>query len=219
MSEIENFIKSKNFEIHVVKEEDYFDFIIEYDKDLENQVLSDRYRDHVFVLDREKESIIAYTCLMKDYDFPHDSLDSAMTLSTIYVNSNYRNQGISKQLIESTLEHVKQEEKILKRTKPSTDGKNYSFNRITEVSKKIDLPTIPYNLSFIYEMLSKNNFLKNKSINQKLELFEETSNKLLDKIKEKNKNVKTLSDISDMDKNELKKILNIQTYKKRKSPR
>lgn len=177
MSEIKDFINNKRFEYHVVKEEDYFDFIIEHDIELENQNISEKHRDHVFVTKGDK--VIAYTCLMKDYDFPRDKTSDAMTMATIYVNSNYRNQGISKKLIEESLNHIKNENKILLRTKPSTDGEKYSYNRITQIANDLNLPTIPHNLTFIYRSLDNNGFFKNKNINFKMDFFENTCHELL----------------------------------------
>jgi len=205
MSEIKAFINNKRFQYQVVKEEDYFDFIIEHDIELEKQSLSDRYRDHVFVTDGDKA--IAYTCLMKDYDFPTDKTSDAITMATIYVNSNYRNQGISKKLIEESLNHIKNENKILLRTKPSTDGEKYSYNRITQISTDLNLPTIPHNLTFIYRALDNNGFFKNKNINSKIDLFEKTCNELLqhpDSVKE---GIKDIDYLDDFMEHALNKIL------------
>ena len=178
MSEIKAFINNKRFQYHVVKEEDYFDFIIEHDIELEKQSLSDRYRDHVFVTDGDKA--IAYTCLMKDYDFPTDKTSDAI---------------------------IKNENKILLRTKPSTDGEKYSYNRITQISTDLNLPTIPHNLTFIYRALDNNGFFKNKNINSKIDLFEKTCNELLqhpDSVKE---GIKDIDYLDDFMEHALNKIL------------
>ena len=145
MSEIKSFINLKKFQYHVVKEEDYFDFIIEHDIKLEKQSLNDRYRDHVFVTDNSNDDVVAYTCLMKDYAFPSSKTEDAITMATIYVNSDYRNQGISKKLIELSLEHIKNENKIFIRTSPSEDGKKHSLDRITKISNDLKLNFIPHN--------------------------------------------------------------------------
>lgn len=206
MSEIKEFINNKRFQYHIVREEDYFDFIIEHDIELEKQSLSDRYRDHVFVTDGDKA--IAYTCLMKDYDFPRDKTSDAITMSTIYVNSNYRNQGISKKLIEESLNHIKNENKILLRTKPSSDGEKYSYNRITQIATDLNLPTISHNLVFVYRGLDKNGFFKNKNIDSKMDLFQQTCNELLqhpDSVKEGFKDIDYLDDFMDHTLNKILK--------------
>lgn len=205
MSEIKNFINQKRLKYNLVKEEDYFDFIMEHYIKLDKQSVSDRFRDHVFVTDGDQA--IAYTCLMKDYDFPRDKISDVITMSTIYVNSDYRNQGISKKLIEDSLNHIKNENKILLRTKPSTDGENYSYDRITKVAQKINLPTISHNLAFIYKALDKNGFLKNKSINSKMDLFQQTCHDLLQHTDSIKKEIKNVSDINDSLENTLNKIL------------
>ena len=205
MSEIKNFINNKRFQYHVVKEEDYFDFIIEHDIDLEKQSLSEKHRDHVFVTEGDK--VIAYTCLMKDYDFPREKTADAMTMATIYVNSNYRNQGISKKLIEESLNHIKNENKILLRTNPSSDGEKYSFNRITQIANDINLPFIPHNLSFIYRNLDSKGFFKNKDIENRVELLNSTCKKLLEHPDLVNEGVSNIEEINDYHELTLNKVL------------
>jgi ribosomal protein S18 acetylase RimI-like enzyme len=199
MSEIKNFINSKKFKYHVVKEEDYFDFIIEHDIKLEKQSLSDRYRDHVFVTDNSNDNVVAYTALMKDYSFPTNKTDDAMTMATIYVNSEYRNQGISKKLIEVSLEHIKNENKLFIRTKPSNDGSNFSFDRITKMSNDLELNFIPHNLSFVYQALENKNVLKNKSIEEKMEVFNTTCDNLLNHFELKKDNITKIDHITEIE--------------------
>lgn len=218
MSEIKDFINSKKFSYHLIKEDDYFDFIIEHDIKLDNQKLNDRYRDHVFVKDNETEEVIAYACLMKDYDFPRDGNEDVISMSTIYVNSEYRNQGISKPLIKLSLEHIKNENKIFMRTQPSNDGKKYSFDRISQIADDIGLPVIPHNLSFVYKALEEKKLLTNKSVKEKIELLDEVCNKLLNDFELKKDDLKK-KDINDLEhKKVLNKILN-QLYQNKNNKR
>ena len=189
------------------------DFIIEHDIELENQNLSEKHRDHVFVTEGDK--VIAYTCLMKDYDFPRDKTSDVITMSTIFVNSNYRNQGISKKLIETSLNHIKDENKILLRTNPSSDGVKYSFDRITQIANNINLSFIPHNLSFVYRTLDNNGFLKNKTIENKLELFTKTCNDLLKHQDLINDNINKIDEIDDYYQTTLNKIIKNKSLKNR----
>jgi GNAT superfamily N-acetyltransferase len=202
MSEIKKFINSKQFNFHIVKEEDYFDFIIEHDVLLEGQLLSPQFRDHVFITENDK--IVGYTALMKDYEFPHSSTDDVMSMATIFIHSDYRNRGLSKPLIENSLNHIKDNDKILLRTKPSNDGVSYSFDRITKISNDLNLKFIPHNLDFVFQQLNNSNLFKNKDIDTKLKTFNNVCNELLLKHK--------LNDINNLDFSDhsysLKSIIN-----------
>jgi GNAT superfamily N-acetyltransferase len=203
MSELKTFLNSKQFNYHIVKEDDYFDFIIEHDIKLEKQSLSDRYRDHVFVTDNSNDDVIAYTSLMKDYEFPSSKTDDAMTMATIYVNSDYRNKGVSKQLIELSLEHIKNENKIFIRTSPSDDGKKHSLDRITKVANDLKLNFIQHNLSFVYRTLDSKGLLKNKSIKEKIEVFNKTCDKILNHFELKKENITNKEHITEIEHQEV----------------
>jgi ribosomal protein L15 len=91
------------------------------------------------------------------------------------------------------MKHVKLENKILKRSQPTDDGQNYIEKKFSNLLQENKIPYIPYNLAFLYERLSENDFLKNKNNQEKISTLHQFEKKVLEHPKLKNLEIKVLN--------------------------
>jgi GNAT superfamily N-acetyltransferase len=173
MSTINDFVKSKQYKYHTINSEDFYDFISEHDILIKHSFQPD-YRDYVFAT--KDDQVVGYICLMNEYEYPYHSIQDTMLLSNIYVDSDHRNQGISSSMIMVALNHVSNKQKMLKRTAPSSDGKQYTYNKITDLSDSLNIKLIPHNLSFVLDKLNTFKNYRDKNLDDKIKIFDLISN-------------------------------------------
>lgn len=148
-------------EIKLVKNEDIHFILRKHECFKETLGYVTHNRDYVMSIDKNK--ILGFAILFDKENSPMDSLTNVVSLSNIEVDEDYTNRGIATKMLNFIAEHIKENNKILKRTSPTEDGKNYIYNKFTQILKDKNVPYIPDNLDFIYSKL-ESNYFKNKTL-------------------------------------------------------
>jgi GNAT superfamily N-acetyltransferase len=187
---IEKFIIGKTITTDLVEGERLDDYL--EDKDLmfsESRLVSNN-RD--FILAKDNHKIIGFAILFRSKNgmIP---LENVISLSNIEIHEDYKRKGIATRLFQDVMEHVKLENKILKRSQPTDDGQNYIEKKFSNLLQENKIPYIPYNLAFLYERLSENDFLKNKNNQEKISTLHQFEKKVLEHPKLKNLEIKVLN--------------------------
>lgn len=190
---IEKFLHNKQFNYKIVTEKDIYSFFQNHEDHLEIKIIPTN-RDYIFALDKNK--VIGFAILFNQEKSLRMPIKNARTLSNIYVNKEYRNQGISSSMIDIVINKLKKDNKILKRTEPDLDGKLYIFNKITQKTKEKNLLVIPYNLDFIYFEIERNNNYKNLNEESKIEKMYNLAEQILQHKTLINHNIKDISGIN-----------------------
>lgn len=191
---IKNFIDNKKVNYVFVEEKDFENFFKEVNR-LDWRNIATQNRDYIFaILDK---NIVGFSILAKTYN-NNSNFKDVITLSNIEVHKDYRNQGIGTNIINKTLDIVKNSNMILKRSRPEEDGEKYIFNKITNSIKDLNIPCIPYNLDFVFSSL-ENKVFNNGNFNhhEKIEMMNKVAETmLLNPAIHKYRKLNDISDIS-----------------------
>jgi GNAT superfamily N-acetyltransferase len=174
---IEKFIIGKTIKTDLVEGERLDDYL--EDKDLmfsESRLVSNN-RD--FILAKDNHKIIGFAILFRSEN-GMTPLENVISLSNIEIHEDYKRKGIATRLFQDVMKHVKLENKILKRSQPTDDGQNYIEKKFSNLLQENKIPYIPYNLAFLYERLSENDFLKNKNNQEKISTLHQFEKKVLE---------------------------------------
>lgn len=174
---IEKFIIGKTITTDLVEGERLDDYL--EDKELmfsESRLVSNN-RD--FILAKDNHKIIGFAILFRSEN-GMTPLENVISLSNIEIHEDYKRKGIATRLFQDVMKHVKLENKILKRSQPTDDGQNYIEKKFSNLLQENKIPYIPYNLAFLYERLSENDFLKNKNNQEKISTLHQFEKKVLE---------------------------------------
>lgn len=187
---IEKFIIGKTITTDFVEGERLDEYLEDKDLMFSESRLVSQNRD--FILAKDNNKIIGFAILFRS-EKGMTSLENVTSLSNIEIHEDYKRKGIATRLFQDVMEHVKLENKILKRTQPTDDGQNYIYKKFSNLLQENKIPYIPYNLSFLYERLSENDFLKNKSNQQKISTLHQFEKKILEHQTLKKLDIKSLN--------------------------
>ncbi len=173
---IKKFLQNKQFSYKIVTEEELYSFFKDHKNDLEIGIALSN-RDYIFALDKNK--VIGCAILFNQENSLRMPIANTRTLSNIYVNKEYRNKGISSNMIDLVIQKLKEDGKILKRTEPDLDGKLYIFNQITKKTKEKNLLVIPHNIDFIYYKIGRTNNYKHLNEEERIDKMYDLAEKML----------------------------------------
>lgn len=173
---IKKFLQNKQFSYKVVAEEEFDSFFQDYEDDLEIGIISTN-RDYIFAMDKNK--VIGFAILFNQENSVRMPIANTTTLSNIYVNKEYRNKGISSNMIDLVIQKLKEDGKVLKRTEPDLDGKLYIFDQITKKTKEENLLVIPHNIDFIYYKIGRTNNYKHLNEEERIDKMYDLAEKML----------------------------------------
>tara|TARA_Y100000034_G_scaffold24190_1_gene28135 strand:+ start:30407 stop:31072 length:666 start_codon:yes stop_codon:yes gene_type:complete len=173
---IKKFLQNKQFSYKVVAEEEFDSFFQDYEDDLEIGIISTN-RDYIFSMDKNK--VIGCAILFNQENSVRMPIANTTTLSNIYVNKEYRNKGISSNMIDLVIQKLKEDGKVLKRTEPDLDGKLYIFDQITKKTKEENLLVIPHNIDFIYYKIGRTNNYKHLNEEERIDKMYDLAEKML----------------------------------------
>ena len=137
---IKKFLQNKQFNYKIVTENEFDSFFQIYENNLEIGIVPTD-RDYIFAMDRNK--VIGCAILFNQEKSFRMPIANTRTLTNIYVNKEYRNKGISSNMIDLVIKKLKEDNKLLRRTRPDLDGKLYIFDQITKKTKEKNLLVIP----------------------------------------------------------------------------
>lgn len=173
---IKKFLQNKQFSYKIVTEEEFYSFFQDHEDDLEIGITPNK-RDYIFAIDKNK--VIGCAILFNQESSLKMPIANTTTLSNIYVNKEYRNKGISSNMIDLVIQKLKEDGKVLKRTKPDLDGKLYIYDKITQKTKEENLLVIPHNLDFIYYKIGRTNNYKHLNEEERIDKMYDLADKML----------------------------------------
>lgn len=115
-----------------------------------------RETDNIYIVAKNWLAPVGIICLF-DTNLADPLRANSRTLSISYVSvtPEYRNIGISKNLIRQSFVYAKEHNKYLSRTRPSDIGRLYSYDSFTQLAAK-EFPAIPFvkreYISFAYQV-------------------------------------------------------------------
>ncbi len=187
---IEKFIIGKTITTDFVSGEDLDEYLEDKNLMFSENRLVNHNRD--FILAKDNDKIIGFAILFRSEN-GMTPLENVISLSNIEIHEDYKRKGIATRLFQDVMEHIKLENKILKRSQPTDDGQNYIEQKFSNLLNENNISYIPHNLAFLYERLSENNLFENKNNQEKISTLHEFEKKILKHPKLKELEVKTLN--------------------------
>lgn len=175
--DITSFLKNKQIEYKIVREDEFYDFFSNYEDKLEIGLV-DLNREHVFAI--HNNSVIGVAVLFKQENSLRVPLNNVVTLSNIMVNKNFKNNGIATKMIDVLLDDIKLNNKVLNRTKADFEGQLYIFDKIKQKADKKNVLFIPHNLTFVYSKIEQSEKHQSLSDKDKIKLMHDISKKMLE---------------------------------------
>lgn len=174
--DIKKFINKKSLEFKNISGDELEDFLDEYNLLFKESKLVRFNRDFIFAT--KDNDIVGFAILFRSEN-SYTPLENVVSLSNIEVNKDFQNNGIATALFDKVIEFAKNSNKILKRSQPTDDGEAFIQNKFSKTLKEKEISYIPYNLAFLYERLTTNKLLENKSHKEKIKTLHDFEQKIL----------------------------------------
>jgi hypothetical protein len=200
----------KNLKTQFVESSNVNEFVRTNKNLFNNAALYAGNRDYIIAT--IDEEIVGYACLFKQDVSVKLPLINTVTLSNIVVDDNYTNKGIATQMLNEIAISLSMNDKVLRRTDPTTMGKKYTSDKFSKILKNNNINYLTEDTSYIFKILDEHVFLNNNySRNKKFNIFNKTISFVLKEkgiehdSTQKDLNLVFKDDISPFDSLELKK--------------